>query len=143
MTTKKNTTEQICVGVQGRRCWTIPAARANDANFDTNAYDKDQTALASSESTQRIRDDNFDCESDGATNWRLDPSNDETFFYTGFHLSELQMCTLIFSTNFILFSNLNSTGHNLVIELCRAIYFLSLFLRLFINWRNVLQLLIY
>ena len=44
-----------------------------------------------------------------------------TFLYTGYHLSELQSCTLIFSTSFILFSYLNSAQHNLVIELCRAL----------------------
>ena len=41
-----------------------------------------------------------------------------TLFYIGYHLSELQSCTLIFWTNFILFSYLNITRHNLFIELC-------------------------
>ena len=53
--------------------------------------------------------------------FRRGPAKDVTFFYMGSHLSELQSCALIFSTNFILFSYLNSERHNLVIELCRAL----------------------
>ena len=61
---------------------------------------------------------------------RLGPAQDVPFFYTGYHLSELQSCALIFSTNFILFSHLNSAQHNLVIKLCRAPK-KKMFLRLF------------
>ena len=49
------------------------------------------------------------------------PAQDVTFLYTGSHLSELQICTLIFSEIFILFSYLNKALHHLVIELCRAL----------------------
>ena len=63
---------------------------------------------------------------------RRGPSQDVTFFYTGYHLSEQQSCTLIFSTNFILSSYLNSARHHLVIKLCCAlnIYFKRSFSKL-------------
>ena len=37
---------------------------------------------------------------DSLTANRLCPAQDINFFYTGFHLSEVQSCALIFSTNF-------------------------------------------
>ena len=46
------------------------------------------------------------------------PAQDVTCFYSGYHLSELQSCTLILST---FFSYLNSARHNLFIELCRSL----------------------
>ena len=62
------------------------------------------------------------CKGGGLTisGYILGPSQDVTFFYTGYYLSELQRCAFIFSTKFILFSHLNNARHNLVIELCRA-----------------------
>ena len=51
-------------------------------------------------------------------------------FYTGSHFSDLQSCTLIFSTHFILFSYLDSARQNLVIELCHALIFPRLFIKL-------------
>ena len=53
-------------------------------------------------------------------NYRRGPAQDVTFFYMGYHLSELKSCTLIFSTH-LFFSYLNSARHNLVIELCREL----------------------
>ena len=57
----------------------------------------------------------------GKDNIRLGPAQDVHFFYTRSHLSALQNCALLLSTNFILFSHLNSALHNLVIELCSAL----------------------
>ena len=51
----------------------------------------------------------------------LVPSQDVHFFYTLSHFSALQSCALILSTNFCLFSHLNSAPHNLVVEFCRAL----------------------
>ena len=50
-----------------------------------------------------------------------DPSQDVTFFYTGYHFSELQSCTVIFQPIFIFFLHLNSVKQKLIIELCRAL----------------------
>ena len=52
--------------------------------------------------------------------FRLIPAQDIHFFYTRSHLSALQNCALIFSTNFQFISYLSCTRHNLVIELCTA-----------------------
>ena len=52
---------------------------------------------------------------------RLGPAQDVHFLYTRSHLSAIKSCALIFSTNFYLFSYLNSERHNLVIELCSAL----------------------
>ena len=68
--------------------------------------------------------------------WR-GPAQDFVFFYTGSHLSELQSSKLIFSTNFYLFSHLNSARQNLVIELCRALKIFKIFHSYFVNWRTV------
>ena len=46
--------------------------------------------------------------------WRC-PAQYVTFFYTGYHLSKLQSCILIFSTKFYLFPYLNIAPQNLVI----------------------------
>ena len=65
-------------------------------------------------------------------------SQDVTFFYMGSHFSKLQSCALIFSTNFILFSYLNSARHSLVIEVCRALFFSNFLRSYLVNWRTVL-----
>ena len=65
----------------------------------------------------------------------LGPYQNSTFFYTGTHWSELQSCARLFSTNFILFSHLNSARYNLVIKLCRTLFFLNGYV---VNWHTVL-----
>ena len=52
---------------------------------------------------------------------RFVPAQDVHFFYTYSHLSALQNCALIFSTNFSLFLHLKDALHNLIIELCSAL----------------------
>ena len=47
-------------------------------------------------------------------------AQDVHFFYMRSHLSALQSCALIFSTN-LLFSHLRSALQNLVFEMCRAL----------------------
>ena len=56
---------------------------------------------------------------------RIGPAQDVTFFYTGYHLSDLKSSALISSP-----SHLNSARHNLVIELCRALLKKRLFSKL-------------
>ena len=45
----------------------------------------------------------------------LGPAQDVHFFYTRSHSNALQSCALTLSTNFGLFSHLNSAQHNLAI----------------------------
>ena len=49
---------------------------------------------------------------------RLVPAQDGPFFYTRSHLSALQNCALLFSTNFQFIFTFKNSLHNLVIELC-------------------------
>ena len=58
-------------------------------------------------------------------NYRLVPAQDGPFFYTRSHLSELQNCALLFSTNFQFIFILKNALHNLVIELCSTPFFLQ------------------
>ena len=67
----------------------------------------------------------------------LVPAQDVHFFYTRSNLSALQSCALIFSTNFSLFSHLNSERQNLFIELCRALK-IKFFYGYLVNLRTVL-----
>ena len=47
------------------------------------------------------------------------PVQDVPFFYTPSHLNELKVLSQLSQPIFLSFSYLNSTRHNLVIELCR------------------------
>ena len=53
--------------------------------------------------------------------FRLAPAQEVHFFYTRFHLSVLQNCALIFSTNFHLIFTFKNALQNLVIESCSAL----------------------
>ena len=67
-------------------------------------------------------------------NWyKQDLDQYVTYFYMGYHLSDLQSSKLIYQPIFILFSYLNSARRNIVIGWCRALicfWFLRLFSKL-------------
>ena len=54
--------------------------------------------------------------------YRLVSAPDIHFFYTSSHLSALQNCALLFSTNFQFILIFKNDLHNLVIELCRVLF---------------------
>ena len=64
---------------------------------------------------------------ESTNNIRPGPAQDIHFFYTRSHLSALQSCALILSTNVQFFSHLNSAIHNLVIELNSSLEAINFF----------------
>ena len=68
---------------------------------------------------------------------RLVTAQDVHFLYTRSHLSALQNCALIFSTNFQFISTFKNALHNLVIELWSAQKYFKTNLRLFIKFTHI------
>ena len=66
-------------------------------------------------------------------NYRLVPAQDGPFFYTRSHLSALQNCALLYSTNFQFIFIFKNALHNLVIELCSAPFFFKNIAQILIN----------
>ena len=66
---------------------------------------------------------------------RLVPAQDIHFFYTCSHLSALQNCALLFSTNFQFIFIFKNALHNLVSELCSAPFFKNI-LQVFIKFTH-------
>ena len=68
--------------------------------------------------------------------YRLFPAQDGPFFYMCYHLSALQNCAVLFSTNFQNIFIFKNALHNLVIELCSALFFSNNILQLYINFTH-------
>ena len=69
--------------------------------------------------------------------WRRGPAQDVTFFHTGYHLSELKSCTLIFSTNFyfiFVFKQCKTKFSNWIVSFTERIFCNGCLA----NWRIVL-----
>ena len=64
--------------------------------------------------------------------WRLGPAQDVQFFYTPSHMSAIQNCALIVSTNFQFIFTIKNALHNLVIESFSAPKYFKNISRLFI-----------
>ena len=67
---------------------------------------------------------------------RLVPAQDIPFIYTRSHLSALQNCALLLSTNFQFFSYLKNGLQTVVIELCSAQFFFKNIAQLFIKFTH-------
>ena len=63
----------------------------------------------------------------------LAPAQDVHFFYTHSHLSALQNCALLLSTNFQFIFTIKNALHNVVIELCSALKYFKNILQIFIK----------
>ena len=73
----------------------------------------------------------------------LIPAQDVHFFYTRSHFSAIQNCALIFSTNFHFIFPLKKCTSQFSYLIVKCAKNIQMFLRLFINSRTVLKLLIY
>ena len=72
---------------------------------------------------------------DELTQLWLVPAQDAHLFYTRSHLSALQKCALLSSTNLQFIFIFKNAWHNLVIELCRAPFFKNI-VQLFIKFTH-------